>query len=318
MSTNAPAATLHHIVIPVDGTPWSFQAIPYALKLAAHARHVTFLKVITSAGLAGEEGLTRLEALRRTLAQAHPGTAFFIEMAYGEPVEEILRVASRTGADFIVMATHDTRRSVDRPVTESISGQVASMAHIPVMVIHSTAGADERSSSAVRRIVVPQDGSLRAARCLPVAARLARILEVPVHLVTVIDATQSLPPAYAYSCVECDEDRFDALRNLQFQGDEALRHAERELRCAGIAPTAELLAGPTVQSLLDTLQPDDLLVLATRGAGQTAPSRFGSVALRLLRETNGSVVMFQPETPIISMCATTDWESTIAEGLAHA
>jgi hypothetical protein len=73
-----------------------------------------------------------------------------------------------------------------------------------------------------------------------------------------------------------------------------------------------------VQSLLDTLQSDDLLVLATRGAGQTAPSRFGSVALRLLQDTNGPVVMFQPETPIISMCATTDWASTIAEGLAHA
>jgi hypothetical protein len=42
------------------------------------------------------------------------------------------------------------------------------------------------------------------------------------------------------------------------------------------------------------------------------------VALRLLQETIGPVVMFQPETPIISMCATTDWASTIAEGLAHA
>ena len=55
------------------------------------------------------------------------------------------------------------------------------------MTSHELSGREHVDESALRRIVLPLDGSPVAERALPYAEALAKLLRAPLHLVRVID-----------------------------------------------------------------------------------------------------------------------------------
>jgi len=298
VNTNFESGAFHHILVTLDGTPASLMAIPAAIQLGKAARKVTLLVVLADASLAGGESLDRIDRARGQVVEAMPAATVELSIVSGDPVDEILRAASRGLVDLVVMS-HLERGLVPADAVRSISGNVASRSGVPVLVVRSSSGerATERGRSLPSRVVLPLDGSLRARQCLPVAAKLSRTLGIPVHLVTVIDPLVALPPAYAYSSPALDGDRFNAIKALEYQGNEALHQAGRALARAGVETSAELLSGPVVRSIQATLREGDLLLLATRGEGRAQPDRFGDVATGLLRDATVPVVMFQPELP---------------------
>ncbi len=62
-----------------------------------------------------------------------------IEVAIGKPAVEILRVAERTSADLIVMATHG-RTGVDHLILGSVAQQVVRESPVPVLTVRGGRG----------------------------------------------------------------------------------------------------------------------------------------------------------------------------------
>jgi nucleotide-binding universal stress UspA family protein len=286
-----PATTPYapkRILIPVDGAPLSGTAVAAALALAPSPTAVTLLHVTGQHGLAGEASLDAVDALAAGLRSRFGDASVETVLAQGDPVTEILHLATEMQPDLIAMATREHLPPAI-PSARTISVQVAQATSRPVLVVHAC-DHDWRP----QRVVVPLDGSLRSLQALPVAAGMATQGPVPVHLVAVIDPAASLPAAYAWSCPECDPDLQDALQYLQCQANDMLNQAERSLRAAGVMVTSDLRLGKTTPVLLAAIQPGDVVVMTTRGVDGHQGSHAGSVATEILRHSPAPVVAFHP------------------------
>lgn len=198
-----------------------------------------------------------------------------------EEVEELLARQKREPAELVVLERGD---GVDR---EEIS-RVALGSPVPVMVLPSQ---EEGVMPAPKRVLVPLDGSDRAAQALPLAKHIARGAGLPVHFVMVIDPSRVIPPAFAY-----DPDAWHIVSELRETAHWALRQAEATLTDAGIEVESALLFGPVNALLQETVEPSDLVIMTTHGAGK-ARSTLGSVAGRVLASAAGPVIVLRAVEP---------------------
>jgi nucleotide-binding universal stress UspA family protein len=135
------------------------------------------------------------------------------------------------------------------------------------------------SVAALRRVVVPLDGSAAAERALPLATELANTLECAIHLVTVDERDGGLRDSAGLD---------DAEAYLERQAD--------KVKLAGLAASTEWLAGAPAAALLDLTAPGDLLVLTTHGRGAARRWQIGSVAEKLLRQATAPVVLVRADS----------------------
>lgn len=141
----------NRILVPVDGSPTADQAIGKALAMAqAFKSTVTLIYVIdpyafTGAGTdlsygqahylaaASAEADAALTAAREVF-QAH-GIAAKASVVQGHAVyRAILDAAEAAGADLVVMGSH-SRHGLERLILGSVTAQVLSHAHLPVLVV---------------------------------------------------------------------------------------------------------------------------------------------------------------------------------------
>lgn len=140
-----------HILVPVDGSETSLQAVAKAAGLAkAFGSEVTAVYVLdpypfTGVGAdfaygqaqylsaATAEANTALEAVKKQMDEA--GVAVKTMVGEGHAVHEgIVRVGDSVGADLIVMGSHG-RRGLEKLVLGSVAQRVLSTARIPVLVV---------------------------------------------------------------------------------------------------------------------------------------------------------------------------------------
>ena len=300
------------ILIPLDGSEAATKAIPQALRVAAGPATLILLHVTAKAELPVglPEGFMQrradllrqrqdtaadtLGAVATRLRQAHPDVAVDTVVDAGDPAERILRTAEARGADLIVMATRD-HTYADAANLGSVALRVALKATIPVMIVRPEFLADQDGLAPIRRLLVPLDGSHRAARAIPVAIRLAHQLGVPIEILTVIDPNTALPPALAYGLSPDCGSVAETVAALRFEAHEALRHAEAAVAARGVRVTTDALYGPVAPCLECAAQPDDVIVMATHGQARANQKRFGSVAARLIRNAPVPVIVLRGE-----------------------
>ena len=155
---------------------------------------------------------------------------------------------------------------------------------VPVMFLRGMDG-DRVTHSTTKRILVPLDDSSRSLQVVPIAAGVARTTGMPVHLVTVIDPSRVLPPAYAY-----DPDPCEVVVRLRESARWALRQAEEPLVREGSPVESSLLYGPVNTVLQSAMAPGNTVIMTHRGAGM-APRKAGSVARGVLRAASGPVII---------------------------
>jgi nucleotide-binding universal stress UspA family protein len=160
------------------------------------------------------------------------------------------------------------------------------------MVLHRDPAAAEPFAP-IRRLVVPLDGSARAAQALPFTLRLARRLQLPVQLVMVIDPTRILPPAYAYDPEAMD----DALTDLRETAHWALKQAESLMEREGTTVESVLLYGPVMTCIQSALNDGDIVLMTTHGVGRGSAGRMGSVAERMLQTVTTPLVIMRGMAP---------------------
>jgi nucleotide-binding universal stress UspA family protein len=212
-----------------------------------------------------------------------------------DPTSTIAAVAAEHAIDLILMATPcQTSRKLD---PACLAAQIALDSPIPVMVVHFACDNLAAFPPSITRVLVPVDGSTRAAQALPVAGTLARRLGVPVQLVMVLDPKQVLPPAYA----DDSDATATMVASLTHDAHWALIQAERILRSYQVEAGSDFLYGPVISSLEAAIDPGDVIVMTTHGIGGAPRGRLGSVAARLLADDPCPLVILRgsPQEEIV-------------------
>jgi nucleotide-binding universal stress UspA family protein len=132
------------IVVPVDFSKVSLQAVDVALDLVQDASLISVIHVLPSL-TAGEPGLlwnVLDEANARQQAQAalerhldgQRYSGVNLVVAFGNPADEIVELADSSGAELIVMPSHG-RTGLSHLVLGSVAERVTRHAHCPVLIL---------------------------------------------------------------------------------------------------------------------------------------------------------------------------------------
>ena len=145
--------TVHHILVPIDFSPYAEQALDYAMALAQKLQaRVTLLHVIQPPVVVNVEGglwpsstfLADLEAtirgdlegyLARVTAAGLTGEMVVI---HGVPFQQILDTAKARQVDLIILGTHG-RTGLAHVLLGSVAEKVARLAPCPVLIARQPA-----------------------------------------------------------------------------------------------------------------------------------------------------------------------------------
>lgn len=255
------------VLIPLDGSQRAEAALDWVRVLGA--RQIRLLRVCPPEreGDADDAREYLAEAAARSCP---PGAAVDVRVACGDPAERIVGEAAET--DLIVMSTQGAGAG-GRRLFGSVADRVSRHAPVPTLLLRG--GRAPVSTTPLRRIVVPLDGSPSAERALPLGMRLAAILGAPLHLISVHET----PP---------DEARRAAV--AAYLDREAAAIQANDLRA-----TTETRAGTPENELLAVVAPGDLLVITTHGRGAARRWQIGHVAEKLLRQAPVPVAMIRAD-----------------------
>ena len=143
-----------NILVPIDFSPFSEQALDYAVALATKLdAKVHLLNVVGFPVMGGPElGVTMIASVIDQLtkdnqsalaklvdARRSSGTIGEVMLRTGDARDLILRACEEVNADLIVMGTHG-RRGVTRALLGSVAESVVRTAPCPVMTIRAQKG----------------------------------------------------------------------------------------------------------------------------------------------------------------------------------
>jgi nucleotide-binding universal stress UspA family protein len=304
-------------LVPLDGSPEAEQAVAYAQSLLPPDGDLVLLRVVSGPedvearraipSSVNEAISASKEAARQYLqsvSEQDPASLPRVRMnvAVGDPADQILQTAADERVELIVMTTHG-RGAGRRAIFGSVADRVARHGTRPTLLLRGTALDQGDALSALpKRLVVPLDGSPLAERALPVAARLALGHGIPVQLIRVIALDEVLDEIWhdrqdGFLTMPEDETFEEARMDRERAADEYLAgHADR-LREQGVAVHHEVLNGSPVFALLDVLQPGDLAVMTSHGRGGVRRWLLGSVAEKLVRHAQGPVLLVPAGQP---------------------
>jgi nucleotide-binding universal stress UspA family protein len=302
---------LKNILVPLDGSPLSERALPYAAELArAAGASLTLVRTadvhprlhLGLAHLLPEDPSSYLnmhaDRLRTDRLVVDPA------LAPGEPPEALVAEIERRQPDLVLMSTHG-RSGIDRLVHASVTDTLVSHIGCPVMLVHvqAASGASAAPRLAGRRVVVPLDGSRFSEAAVPVAVDLARALGSDILLVQAIVPVYQVPPDLGlFAPSELDQAQWladtedaasDYLDGLAYR----LSESEQGLRVTGLARVgllAEVIRELTTATEGQLDSPIGLVVMATHSRTGLARALLGGEADAVVRGDNLPVVLVHP------------------------
>jgi nucleotide-binding universal stress UspA family protein len=281
------------ILVPLDGSPLSERALPPALALGRQPdTEVILARVPTGEDApimadghrpdqARRDTQAYLDALR--LSHLPPGLNLRTRLMNGDAASAIVDTASAEGVDLIVMSTHGYS-GVTRWLLGSVTEKVLRTAPCPVLAI--------RTPRPLRHIAITLDGSEWSERALAPGLELAQRLHAEVTLL------RSVPHAKIDGTL--DETEHGLSRRLQQDliDDAAAYLAARSASCAraGLVVKTEVRVGPAADNICEFVEAygTDLIVMATHGHTGLQRWVYGSVAEKVLRSVNTSLLVFRP------------------------
>ena len=146
------------------------------------------------------------------------------------------------------------------------------------------------------RILVPLDGSTRAERAIPVAARIARTSGGAVILVRAVNIAIGIWPSLAGYATDVPS----ALDAGQAAADEYLAGIKQAPELAGIPTETRTLSGPVGEAILAVAESSqaDLIVLCSHGYTGMTRWALGSVAEKVARYALVPVLVLREAGPV--------------------
>lgn len=304
MTTTTPASTgvtYNRIVVPIDGSDASEAALAYASHLPT--KELVLLHVSVDHEVIVPDWILRHDEERQetTLQESMerlaerlrtPERQVKVDMRVGDVAEEIM--AAGREADLIVMMTHG-RGAAGRMVFGSIADRVIRHGETPTLIVR--VGELTRNPKMPRRVIVALDGSRLAEKGIEGGVKMALACKLPLLLLRSIglqdvkaelrkrrkpgDTPMTISPTLYEDTLS------DVLKDAHDYLD---RHAEA-LRAEGCDVTTEVVEGSVPFTLLWAANPDDVMVMTTRGQGGYKRWALGSVAEKMVREAPCPVLL---------------------------
>lgn len=304
---------LRSVLVPLDGSPFSEHALPWARVLcrktgaALHLAHVhvprpreeliTFTQFqYEGVSLAEYDWRDRKEEghyLDVVAERMQAQEDFPVEAAVlsGSVAESLRCQADEVAADLVVMTTHG-RTGASRAWVGSVADKLVRSSDRPLLMVReSTEDGEARAQAALERILVPLDGSKRSEGILGTAGSLARTMDGRLVLLTVVSA-RVVVGAREYPVPRGHlEERADTAR-------EYLRDVAQGLRARDTAVEIRVEGGAApAPAILEAVEHTDagVVAMATHGYSGMARTVLGSVADKVLRGARVPLLLRRPE-----------------------
>jgi nucleotide-binding universal stress UspA family protein len=306
----ADASVTTRILVPLDGSALAEQALAHTLALQAPQTQIVLAQVLPDpddrVDTRGEQQAPLETVLEDTVGAVRaelegvasrwglPSDRVETVVRFGDPAENLLDVAKLHECTLLALGSHG-RGALGRWRFGSVADRLARAATIPTLIVRpDTSESDVGNAAGVERLLVPLDGSPRAEHGLRVAAALARQLQLPIHIVRVVQRIDTLgvPLIGAAGAIgpvparlrEDEQDPFDAAWSY-------LEQIAKHPAVAGVDTIPDVQQGDAARRLLETMAPSDLVVLTSRGHGGAKRWLLGSVADKLVRHAAAPVCL---------------------------
>ncbi len=290
-----------HILVPLDGSPSSEAAIPFARALAERTgATVTLFRTASSAPTLGNLSEHQKHAVEDSgrylsgVAERLRAEGLLVQTAVGSglPAPSITNEITSRSIDLLVMATHDPtgrQRWVRGGVIESVIRHV----EVPVLVV--CASGDPAMADRFRTqplLVVPLDGSELAEVALPVAEDLATKLHGRLLLVGAVAHVGRGDPLRQGSPASLGEQDF---RQIQQDAREYLEATASRLG-AHVEVATDLLTGDPASEINRRAEGANAaaIVMATHGRTGLLRELLGSVARQVVHSGSTPVLLVHP------------------------
>jgi nucleotide-binding universal stress UspA family protein len=277
------------LLVPLDGSKVAEAALPYAIVLARSLGASVRLLAIVEHRLGGlgdrfsqRKQATTARETRSYLAQAvtvlhEQGIDAEAEVHTGVPAKQILNVAERMGSSAIVMATHG-RSGIERLIVGSVADEVMRSGVRPALLVPPHSDYVTEPAVALKRIMVPLDGSAFAETALLPAGELAAALGARLELVRAEPALAADVPGDGPSSAS---ERADEATTATI-ADYLTSVGQRLPPGVAVEPIV-LRASPLDVIAYAHYQQVDLVVMTTHGHGGIKRFLIGSIADRMVR-----------------------------------
>lgn len=306
------------ILVPLDGSTYAEQVVPYARMLAATLKmRLYLLRVIPApvavssfgdevsefshsfagprltstvygGATAQQQGLAATYLALQAEHLRHMNIPFDIDVQLGDPAETIVEVAEREQAVMIIMATHG-HNGLQRWLPGSVTTKVTQRASCPVLVMRSSMPLV--SQPRLRRVLVPFDGSPFAMQALPHAR------EIAFHAAAEILLVHVLPVSLDHSLGDLATDRLLPQNDPRYREvQEQLEHAAKSLGSRHLKVSTFITSGYVPDMIIETANREqcDLIVMATHGASGWRRWALGSVTDRVLKHSTTPLLVVRP------------------------
>jgi nucleotide-binding universal stress UspA family protein len=282
------------ILVPLDGSQNAESVLPFAGEIAAASgaqlllvtavEQVGVWDATLSVTVLDRESNVATEYLADAAKRAaEGGAAVATKVLRGAAAEAVLAEADESGADLIAITTHG-RSGISRWLFGSVATHILEHARVPLLTLRPKEGADKGAPGpAVKKIIVPLDGSETAHSILPTVEEFARLMGASLvlyHAVAPISMYPGFESAGSAALGEIVED-------MQKQAREILSRAANEAKSHGVEATIAVGLGTAVEGVLqaaDELKAD-LIAIGTHGRSGVGRVVLGSVADGVVRRS---------------------------------
>lgn len=276
--------TINSLLIPTDGSDVATQTAHSGLDLATqfdaevHVISVADSSLATGVGYSGdsprmrrrlrEQATERADSLGQEAAAR--GINVTTAIREGIPAQEIIEYATDHDLDGIVIGTSG-RGGVSRALIGSVADKVIRTATIPVITLNPATLDSESTFENIESLLLPTDGSGASERAAVQGIELADKLDAMVHVLSVIEPTDTL--------VEEGEPVGD-----EFAID-AISKIEQECRDRDLDVVTSIRSGKPAEEIVEYVSENDTggIVIGTQGHGGFTRWLLGSVTDAVVR-----------------------------------
>jgi nucleotide-binding universal stress UspA family protein len=296
------------ILVPLDGSKTAEKVLPYARHLAGKFKiPVELLAVLDIAEMAThvsaekarhldtmiEDGMRASTTYLRGIATTFPEGNVICTVEKDRAEEAIIGKAGADGGTLIAMATHG-RSGMDRFLLGSVAEKVLRGSANPLVLVRAKEEAKTSGEAPFKSIIVPLDGSELAESVIPLAATMAKQLDLEVVLFRAYHI-----PYNAYGGDDGYMVNYDELiASVRDEAKEYLDKQVAEVKKLGVAKVSALskegFAGDEIIAL-GHQTPDGLIAMCSHGRSGVKRWVLGSVTENVVRHSDAPVLVVRAQ-----------------------